>query len=497
MARGSGLATDELIPGQFHHSSSGVDYRVFLRDGAAWMSFGRDRKSPGGALSGERQLRYFIGSGHRGRTYLYQVDGRWFELPINFYTRRDSWNMAPAFDDAGQMPDELPADPNCLHCHATDVQAALPTARNRFPGAPFEQGGIGCSACHGNPSAHLAQHGNGPILNPGKLSPARRDSACIQCHLEGDAVVYRPGRSLAQFQPGDDLADFAVYFVKARQPGVTARATSQYEALLRSACKRASGDQLTCTTCHDPHSSPSPAERVEYFRARCLTCHTAAGMAAHHPEQRDCATCHMPTRSTSDISHEQVTDHDIEARPARHGRDLLQTADLVTLGGVPADDRTLGLAYAQRRDATSQARALHFLKAAQLGGANDLDLLSRLGYLSQVAGDTASARTAYAAALQTDPYDPTALGNLAIIDAAGGRTREAVHLLERLIDADPSRTAAGLNLVFIDCSLGRREAALDLTRRLLVDNPDSAPLREFLQTGSYGGDHCTLSPAPK
>ena len=86
---------------------------------------------------------------------------------------------------------------------------------------------------------HLAQHGHGPILNPDKLSAVRRDSACIQCHLEGDAVVYRPGRSLAQFRPGDDLADTAIYFVRASQQSGGARATSQYEALLRSACKRA------------------------------------------------------------------------------------------------------------------------------------------------------------------------------------------------------------------------------------------------------------------
>jgi hypothetical protein len=202
MARGSGVATDALQAGSMHHGASGIDYRVFLRDGSAWMSFARSGASD--SLAGERRLAYYIGSGRRGRTYLYAVDGQWFELPINFYTRRGAWDMAPAFDEARSMPAVLPVDPNCLHCHATQVAAALPAARNRFAGQPFAQGGIGCRACHGDPAEHLAKHGRGAIVNPDKLDAARRDSVCTQCHLEGETVVYRAGRSLSQFR-GEEL----------------------------------------------------------------------------------------------------------------------------------------------------------------------------------------------------------------------------------------------------------------------------------------------------
>ena len=87
MARGSGLAADAFESGQAHHEASNVDYRVFSRDGADWMSFSRPANAGVSALQGERKLDYFIGSGRRGRTYLYQLDGQWFELPINFYTQ--------------------------------------------------------------------------------------------------------------------------------------------------------------------------------------------------------------------------------------------------------------------------------------------------------------------------------------------------------------------------------------------------------------------------
>lgn len=503
MARGSDVAMKGLIAGGFHHSKSGVEYRVFERDGSAWMSYSRAASAANGPLNGERRLDLYVGSGHHGRTYLFNEDGRWYELPINYYTRRAAWDMAPAFDDATFMPATLPADPNCLHCHATGVQPSLQDARNHYAAAPFRQGGIGCSACHGDPTQHLAQQGHGPIVNPGKLPVAERDSACIQCHLEGDAVVYRAGRSLAQFKPGDKLSDIAVYFVRASEHGDGRRATSQYEALLRSACKRASGDKLTCTTCHDAHSDPAPAERVVYFRARCLACHTAPAMATHHTEQQDCATCHMPTRKTVDISHEQVTDHDIEARPAAGAGLQLATLgssdwlELKPVGNFVVGDRETGLAYAQfaeRGDRAAARTALALLSKLPTSSPADVDVTVRLGYLEQVNGDFVKARASYKSALDANPWEPTALANLAVIDASSGQIPQAINLLQRLVDADPSRTAAGLNLAFIECSLDQRPKALALLERLRRSNPDDPKLRRFVSTGEYAGQRCLLSP---
>jgi predicted CXXCH cytochrome family protein len=493
MAHGSGVATDALQTGAMHHAPSQIDYRVFFRDGAAWMSFARQGTSD--ALEGERRLVYSIGSGRRGRTYLYAMDEQWFELPINFYTRRGAWDMAPAFDNARSMPAVLPVDPNCLHCHATEVTSALPSARNRFAEQPFQQGGIGCSSCHGDSAEHLAKYGRGTIVNPDKLDAARRDSICTQCHLEGETVVYRAGRSLAQFRPGDDLARVAVFFVGG---GGGERATSQYEALLRSACKRGSGDRLTCTSCHDPHASPSAAERVPHFRARCLGCHTGARMATeHHPEQPDCASCHMPTRDTADISHEQVTDHDIEARPGRDGPQRGGAAGaLVTVGNVAASEAEYGMAYAQlaiRGGAAYRDQALRRLSHAAEAGPLEPAMEAQLGYLLQVSGQAEAARTAYVATLREDPYQPTALGNLGVLEAASGQIAEAVRLLGRLIESDPSQTPAGLNLAWIECQIGERAQARQVLARLRRINPDDPQLRRFAGSGDYLGQHCELA----
>jgi predicted CXXCH cytochrome family protein len=504
MARASGQAVAGLLQGGYFHEASGVRYKVFLRNGRAWMSYERDdaseRSNERPVLDGERELLYFLGSGHRGRTYLYEVAGQWFEIPVNFYGKKQLWDMAPNYGASRTMPAALPIDSNCLHCHASAVQVALPGARNRYAGAPFLQGGIGCSACHGDAAKHLAEKGCGPIVNPAKLDTARRDSVCLQCHLEGNVAVYRAGRSLAGFRVGDDLSDYVVYSVKAGANTGGGRAVSQYEALLRSACKAGSGDKLTCTTCHDPHSSPSAEERVSYFRARCLSCHTGAKMATeHHPEERDCAVCHMPSRNTADISHEQVTDHDIQRRPESSPIARFLNAgdadDLLPVGKVQAGDREMGLAYAQLTVSGNQKdaeKALRLLLRAERDGASDAELHMKLGLLEQMSGGDSDARKEYADSLKEDPYDATALGNLAILDAVSGHTADAVSLLQRAVDADPSQLTAGLNLAFIECRVGNKKKALQILTGLTRFDPDDPTLRKFLSSGTYAGERCSL-----
>ncbi len=505
MARGSGPATDQAdvaLLGErgFHHQPSDITYRILLRDGQAILTFNREKTSEHPSLAGERRLDYFIGSGKRGRTYLYQAAGLWFESPINWYGKKEVWDMAPAFEQVSSMPAPLPTDSNCLHCHAGEVQPATGPVRNHFDGPPFRQAGIGCAACHGDPAAHLASAGKAPlsILNPDRLAPAKRDSICLQCHLEGDATVSLPGKSLSSFVPGQDLADSAIYFVDRSRAQFGSRASSQYEALLRSACKRAAGDALTCTTCHDPHSSPAPAERVAFFRARCLQCHNAPAFAAtHHPEQRDCALCHMPTRKTLDISHEQLTDHDIEARPADHAKriDRVGAPDLVAVGTASPGPREVGLAYAQiAQHGNRQAgeRALALLQKAERTGSDDVELHNQLGYLFQVSGAIADARAEYTQALRQEPGNITAAANLAVLDAAGGRTNDALRLLQQTIHEDPTQTVAGLNLAYLQCRLGDKAAALRTVQQMLLFNPDSSAARVFLEDGIYGGSFCSL-----
>src|SRR5262249_35668651 len=141
-----------------------------------------------------------------------------------------------------------------------------------------------------------------------KLVPNRRDAICMQCHMEGRVSVERAGKHIYEFRPGDSLSDYVRYYVlNGSSPHLGA--VSQVEALAQSRCKRTSGDAMSCTSCHDPHSSPPAAERATYFRGKCLVCHGAEFGVKHHPDQKDCTACHMPASASTNVAHTEVTDH--------------------------------------------------------------------------------------------------------------------------------------------------------------------------------------------
>jgi len=169
MARASGPATEALAPGEFTHKPSGVHYRIYSEGGNAWLSFERPGDS---SVRGKKQLLYYIGSGRRGRSYLFETDGFLFESPVNWYTDAHMWDMTPGYQAAREMPLNLPAYTGCLHCHVSGMQSPIEGTSNHYPKPAFTRNGIDCERCHGPGAAHV---NGGAIVNPAKLPPARRD----------------------------------------------------------------------------------------------------------------------------------------------------------------------------------------------------------------------------------------------------------------------------------------------------------------------------------
>jgi predicted CXXCH cytochrome family protein len=301
---------------------------------------------------------------------------------------------------------------------------------------------------------------------------------------------------MADFKPGDNLFDYALYFVYKNENGSGGRATSQWEALLRSECKKKSGDRLTCTTCHDPHGSPAPIDKVAFYRQKCLQCHNAGAFAEkHHPENRDCTVCHMARPPSNDIAHEQVTDHWIKKRISNERLSLAKSGELETVGGIPADDRDLGLAYAQmaaRGDQAAGARSLRLLKQSESVGksSGDHELHTQLGFLEQMNGQPAAASEEYQMALKANPYDAVAAGDLALLEAGQHRYVEAVRLWKSVFDHDPAQLGAGMNLAIVECGLGDRDAALATLDRLLAFSPDDGEAKTLQQEIRAGTHPC-------
>lgn len=505
MAHASGDAVDGLLPGTFIHQPSEVRYRLFLRDGAAWLSYDRPGGAGAEALDGRQRLIYYIGSGDRGRTYLFQRGGFWFESPVNWYAKKQLWDMNPKSMHAKEMPFTLPVDSTCLHCHTTGAATSLPGSRNHFAASPFLQTGIGCESCHGDAAEHLAQRGRGPILNPAKLTGSLRDSICLQCHLEAEIVVNEPNRSLEDFHPGDDLAASVRFFVRDGEIGAAGRATSQWEALRQSACYRKSGGRMSCVTCHNPHNVPAAADKVAWYRSKCLACHESTGFAlTHHPDQPDCVHCHMARERTEDVAHEQVTDHFIRKRPGNDPDGSVAEGDTLTpVGEAKTSSRDLGLAYAQlaiRGDYNVAVRGQELLQEAEKeedrAGTKDADLHSGLAFLDLVSSDSKDAMKEYRTALSVDPENSVAAADLGVLLGRQHQLSAAVQLWSSAAKHDPAKAATEFNLAVGECLLGDLNAARAALQRSIWFSPDDQQAKSLLAQLQARPQLCAVQARP-
>ena len=501
MAQASGPAMKNVIPADFLDASSGAHYRVYSRDNRVWLSFER----PGDPeVNGKRELLYYIGSGRRGLTYLFARDGFLFESPINWYSRAQRWDMAPAYQGGKEIPLNLPTLTSCLRCHVSGMRAPIKGTENLYPTPAFLHAGVSCERCHGPAASHItAPHSSGEpggVVNPSKLSPERRDAVCMQCHMEGKVAIERAGRRVYEFRPGENLSDYIRYYIPAGQSTGGLGSVSQVEAMAQSECKKKSGDAMSCTSCHDPHYRPAAEQRVAYYREKCLACHGEEFGARHKVEQPDCTSCHMPASKSTDIAHTQVTDHRILRRPHPPARGSKDRSDSpVSLVPFPDsieaehDVRDLALAWqalANNGDATAEPHAEALLRSAASKFPNDPAVLSGLAYIEQRQGSTHRAEELYRRALALDPDLIDVADDLGVIEAEHGQVGEAIELWQRAFRRAPGRSGIGVNLVRSFCALGRFDEARSYALRVLEFNPDMGAAKKLLQSLDHSPPGC-------
>jgi predicted CXXCH cytochrome family protein len=486
MAHASGPAIEVLTPAEFTHKESGIHYRIYAENGRAWLSFDR----PGDAeVRGKRELLYYIGSGRRGRSYLFQTEAFLFESPVNWYANKQLWDMAPAYQAAREMPLTLPAYTSCLHCHVSGIQPPAKGTDNLYPQPPFTHNGVACERCHGGGATHI---NGGAIVNPAKLSPERRDDICMQCHLEGKAAIERPGRHAYEFRAGDALSDYVRYFLLTDAKGSGLGAVSQVEALAQSQCKKKSGDSMSCISCHNPHQSVAAEVRVAFYRGKCLACHGSDFGNKHHPDHPDCTACHMPASDSTDVAHTEVTDHRILRRP-QISPQFLENQDSNSLPRLVAfpesktapDARDIALAWdsiVQSGMSMAEPRARELLFKAVQQSPDDPALLSALAYDEQQRGAIARAKELYTKALGLDATLVDAATNLGVIEARAGELQDAMKLWQDAFQRAPARSGIGLNIARAYCSAGKFSEARNYVLRVLEFNPDLPAAKKLSQS---------------
>jgi hypothetical protein len=459
MAQSSG-AVERGESGSFSHN--GVRYAMEAAGSTLRL------KSPA-----VRDLRYFIGSGHKARSYLWERDGYLYQAPAAFYAAARRWDLAPSYASYAFPLLTRAIVPGCLQCHATGVRTRRNTL-NGYDSPPFGQGGIGCERCHGDASAH-ARDPRAAVLNPARLPPDARDSICAQCHLSGAYRVPRAGHTHDGFRPGDRISDHMAVFIRG-DAGL--RVTSHVEDLARSRCSIVSGAKLWCGSCHDPHRRPAPAEKSAWFRAKCESCHQRPKCKDRAAGQNDCVSCHMSRRPAVDSEHTVFTDHSIQRRPRRSS--LANSGGPLRLfGGGAADPRDLGIAYAMAGD---PEKALPLLLAAVERNARDEEALLYLASLHRKRNARAEAIQRFEQALALHPHALTALTELGALYMEDGRTEAALALWRRALAMNPALTLVRTNVALAYLKSGNREGAVHELRTALAWEPAHPAPKRVLES---------------
>lgn len=333
---------DEGLPeaGRVVNPDSGRRYEIRLDGDTAWL---HGRSADGGLRS--QRLVGRIGAGVYDRSWVgVEVDpvsgrdtGRLFFAPVESVTGH-GLELSP-FDLYPTSPGlDMALNEGCLTCHTDSEPEDLPGAQTPPDGSvvyPSHHLGsdafrhlepLGCEACHGDLSRHRAlvtgqaepREGEGLGVTPFAGLPvgARRD-ACARCHFQGEArfelVDGRPDRS----RP---LAGQIPLVVAARQVPEF-RFVGQMEELVQAPCFRGSAE-MTCATCHDPHTGVEE-QGLESLESACVECHAdlpgehAGGrtvdQVAGRPARTEagCVDCHMAYGQPADLPHVITVSHRI------------------------------------------------------------------------------------------------------------------------------------------------------------------------------------------
>ncbi|HEX4772907.1 MAG TPA: tetratricopeptide repeat protein [Bryobacteraceae bacterium] len=417
----------------------------------------------------EQKIAYSIGAGRNGISFLVDRGGFLLQTPLSYYSQTRSWGISPGFEGL-DIAFNRPALPACLSCHAGSPKPQAPGA-GQYATPPFQELNIGCENCHGPGGLHIAERegrirptpsvkagsaGQSTIVNPAKLSPWLADNICMNCHQGRTLRILQPGKTFQDFRPGTPLhnsvAIFATPLTEAEAGASFTPLLEHYSLMTMSKCYTSSGGRLSCITCHDPHVQPE-AEPVNYFRAKCLSCHQESSCALSLTSRRarvggdNCVECHMPRTPVNGIAHSVLTNHRIVRNDAEPFPTALFNSSKPRVGG------------------------LIYLNAEPGQAANLSDLTLFRAY-TELASSKAEYLSEYVSLLHKVenefPQAPEVLSGLGWLKMGSGQEKDApqaIEYLERAIDSGTQRVEDYQALANLLTKAGQVEKAIAVLER--------------------------------
>lgn len=461
--RASVPATGAHAPGfaavkSFHQTRDPDVHFEMVRNGDDLIATGVRRASPA-----DQRINYHVGlaygaGGTRDEMYFAWEGDRLVQLPVAWLSPQARW---------GNVVDRIEArevSPNCLECHTTWV-AHVPGTLNQYRRDSMLLG-VTCERCHGPGKEHTDYHRAHPsqpargILNPGKLDRESSTDLCAQCHTNvkrrGAPFSYRPGQPLE--------ASFHTVQPKYSEDNIVG---NQVQALRASKCYQKS--EMTCTTCHDPHSVQQPAD----VRGACFKCHTAES-CKEQPRlpvavRSDCTGCHTPPRVWMNVHFHTADDQYVPVAARTDHR----------IGIYPEAKQSVVLARLRTQDDPKSRPDVDRL-AAGLGAhwLKEADALQKAGRLKAAIG---AAREA----LKANPDDPTrqrlreAIARQSEFDLLRQkvdlrRPDLAITNLKKVLEIRPDDATAHSQMGSAHASLGNHDKAVSHLEAVAVHDPDDA-----------------------
>lgn len=449
-----------------------------------------------------RQAKYLVGSGKHAQAMVSESRGFLNLMPVAWFTGEQSWGMNPGYELQNRRFSR-PVLPGCVACHGGGATHEPPT-RNRFH-QPIADG-IDCGRCHGDAERHVTywqaggvgeQLASMKLAHPGRMDSRQSNDLCLQCHLQGDVVLYRPGHDPLHFAPGDRLRDHRDDLLIATEESSQLGVASHGARMLQSRCYVASQGKLTCVHCHDAHRPTSDVTRDQLDR-QCGSCHTPGSCdrplaAGEVRSETGCVSCHMPQRSSREGIHLVFTDHailkhapSVQAGP-RQPPVLKPNSEVTLVSCWPnetMDSATLGAAYILLHDTMgpqlpSVTRGRELLEESLRQNPADQETRYWLGSAWLALRRGSEAIECFSEVLRADPQRHIARFRLALAQELVGDFAAATANYELLLHDAPSWVEPYPRLAQLYLSRQQPEATLRVLTQQLTYQEDALAFAQF------------------
>jgi DmsE family decaheme c-type cytochrome len=219
---------------------------------------------------------------------------------------------SPAAAPAGLPPGYVGPE-TCKVCHPGQYETFSQTRMGRLflHQARNTPESLGCETCHGPGKAHADAGGGKGVgglitfAKNDKTPVEKRNAICLQCHTKGNRVFWKgsahESRDVACTNCHVIMESHSARNNLAKETVMDTCATCHPQkraAMWRNAHMPVREGKMTCTSCHNPHGTVTPALlRENSLNETCYRCHTEKRgpfLWTHAPVQESCANCHNP-----------------------------------------------------------------------------------------------------------------------------------------------------------------------------------------------------------